>query len=541
MDINQFLAKEPEFLPSDTEDKWHRNRIHCNNIALCREEDDLVSSKCISVSTKMSNFINSQLQNYIKKFENRKDYSVNVLPENNSRHKPNRYNSKISSKSWIQKKVSHKDTKTNFSKSEKLYNIKTQNNKRHKKQVPIVSKQNQIKNLTTNRICSPKIKTLNNSETLDNISADLTPKTVYNECFDVKATLSRSAESNKPTEMRKNKQKKNCQPPLRKQNLPKGAIIREKKNTKTKRNKSLEIHEFSDKNSGICKSGQKPIKRTKNQNCYEDLPKMCTPRTSYTPDEYSAITTPQLSYKYASSQPNDVTDADCMTAAEKERRNIVVLEKIAATITARVQRVNAERVQEILRKKKSSLLKIQKRKQNDSCYNNVNSTVWKNKHTEKYNHDEKKTNLSMLQCRKRRSPYGSREKSLSHSGRNFEKSTYNKRSFKKQKLATEYYARCRKVIKRKRSRTSLQESNIKKRCIEAFSLQKSEACRTYDKRSFKKQKLYSTEFYEGCRKIIERKRSRTSLIESSIKKRCIEEINKGTLKTTLLSLLQQGK
>merc|ERR1712183_569107 len=106
------------------------------------------------------------------------------------------------------------------------------------------------------------------------------------------------------------------------------------KKTKTKKNESLEIHEFSDKNSGICKSSQKPIKRTKNQNCYENLPKSCTPRTPYTPDEYSAISTRQPSYNYFSQattilQPNDVTDADCMTAAEKERRDILVLDKIA--------------------------------------------------------------------------------------------------------------------------------------------------------------------------------------------------------------------
>ena len=483
MDINQFLAKEPEFLPSNTEDKRHRTRTNLNKADLCREEDDLVSSKCLNVSTKISNCFNAQLQKNGKTFENRNDYSVNVLPKNNSHRIPNSYNSKSSSKSGVQKKVSHKASKTKSSKSKKFYNIETQVNKGHKTQVPISSKQNHIKNLTTKCIYSPKFQTLNNSESLYNVSADLTPKTVYNECFDVKATLSRSAVTNKPNEMRKNKQKKNCQPPLRKQNLPKGAIIREKKNTKTKKNKSLEIHEFSDKNSGICKSSQKPIKRTKNQNCYENLPKICTPRTPYTPDEYSAITTPQLSYNYASPQPNDVTDADCMTAAEKERRNIVVLEKIAATITARVQRVNAERVQEILRKKKSSLLKIQKRKQNDSCYNNVNSTVWKNKHTEKYNHDEKKTNLSMLQCRKRRSSYESREKPLSYPGRNFEKSKYDKGSFKKQKLySTEFYESCRKIIERKRSRTSLIESSFKKRCIEEFSKQKSEECKSNEER-----------------------------------------------------------
>ena len=147
MDINQFLAKEPKFLLSNIEDKWYRTRINWNNIALCREEDDLVSLNYLNVSSKMSNFLNRQLQNYAKKFENRKDYSVNVLPENNSHCKPNRYDSKNISKSWIQKKVSHKASKIKTSYSEKIYYSEIQ----HKKQVPISSKQNRIKNLTTKR------------------------------------------------------------------------------------------------------------------------------------------------------------------------------------------------------------------------------------------------------------------------------------------------------------------------------------------------------------------------------------------------------
>ena len=147
MDINQYLAKEPDFLPSNTEDNCHRTRINWNNIAVCREEDNLVSLNYLNVSNKMSNFLNAQLQNYVKKFENRTDYSVNVFPENNSHHKPNRYNLKYSSKSWIQKKVSHKASKIKTSYSEKIYYSEIQ----HKKQVPISSKQNRIKNLTTKR------------------------------------------------------------------------------------------------------------------------------------------------------------------------------------------------------------------------------------------------------------------------------------------------------------------------------------------------------------------------------------------------------
>jgi len=109
----------------------------------------------------------------------------------------------------------------------------------------------------------------------------------------------------------------------------------------------------------------------------------------------------------------------------------------------------------------------------------------KNERTEKYNHDERIPTLTCQHFNAENDVVESREKLLSHSS-NFEKSTYDKRCFKKQKFSTEYHVSCRKPIERKRFSTSSREPCFKKRCIEENCIQKSKACRSNEERQVNK-------------------------------------------------------